>query len=529
MKIIRIILCCIVCIYGAGPVQSQNLVVNGNFEQMTACPAGISEIDKVVGWKFNINHQGTSDYYNVCAAGISGASVPKNQIGYQQPLSGNGYVGAVQYGNDNFREYLITKLFSPLESGKKYMVSLNYSLAERSSFLINCFGVHFGTTVPDGGNTYKKLNLTPQWTSNAFLSDTSQWRQLSFPYKATGGEEYMIFGNFSETSIANGNLQTLPFGDGNYCYMYFDDISVTPIDIIGNTHICEGDSATLLSLDSIVYGWAEATAPATIFSIDSIIKVAPTVTTTYLCYGYPDTFSVTVNVQSKQSHPAINDPFGICVGGSLQVDLHTIAPHIYWSDGDSNAVKVVHQPGTYTVSYWYGQCIITDSFEIVQQDTIPQLLPSGLNLCFTQSMTFHPEVPAPVSYLWQDGSTDEYYYVNGPGVYTLTASNACGQHTESITFENCLALNCEIPNAFTPNDDELNDVFGVRGCLFDEFQLRIFNRWGEEVFASNDVYRLWDGTYQGKDASEGVYFYIMNYRISGQVNKVRTGTITLIR
>ncbi|MFN8300029.1 MAG: gliding motility-associated C-terminal domain-containing protein [Chitinophagales bacterium] len=89
-----------------------------------------------------------------------------------------------------------------------------------------------------------------------------------------------------------------------------------------------------------------------------------------------------------------------------------------------------------------------------------------------------------------------------------------------------------IPNAFTPNADGKNDVFNLFGNLqaLKYLEVSIFNRIGEKVFESNDIYFNWDGTYKGKEADYGVYTYVIRVVfIDGFTPKLYKGTITLIR
>lgn len=66
-----------------------------------------------------------------------------------------------------------------------------------------------------------------------------------------------------------------------------------------------------------------------------------------------------------------------------------------------------------------------------------------------------------------------------------------------------------IPNTFTPNDDGVNDVFGVKGLGLkpEGFLMEIYDRWGEMVFSTKDINKGWDGTYKGTRSPEGVYIY----------------------
>jgi len=88
-------------------------------------------------------------------------------------------------------------------------------------------------------------------------------------------------------------------------------------------------------------------------------------------------------------------------------------------------------------------------------------------------------------------------------------------------------LSVFIPDAFTPNGDGINDTFGVKGEGIQNFNLKIFNRWGEEVFESNNPKQQWDGTYNGKPAQNDMYVYQLT--AAGIGSKIRTGSVTLVR
>lgn len=69
------------------------------------------------------------------------------------------------------------------------------------------------------------------------------------------------------------------------------------------------------------------------------------------------------------------------------------------------------------------------------------------------------------------------------------------------------------PNAFSPDGDGWNEVFGPDGHYITHFEMQIFNRWGELIYSTNDILAPWDGTYGGSPAPTGVYVY--KYRAEG--------------
>ena len=86
-----------------------------------------------------------------------------------------------------------------------------------------------------------------------------------------------------------------------------------------------------------------------------------------------------------------------------------------------------------------------------------------------------------------------------------------------------------IPNVFSPNGDEQNDVFRVRGVNIETLQLTVYNRWGEKVFESQNKNDGWDGSYKGKPCSPDVYVYHAAIVFEDGMETSRKGNVTLVR
>ena len=114
---------------------------------------------------------------------------------------------------------------------------------------------------------------------------------------------------------------------------------------------------------------------------------------------------------------------------------------------------------------------------------------------------------------------------------TLTVTDEFGCEGSVVkSFINYPVTQMYTPNAFSPNDDEVNDVFKVEGVVYSrKFKLEIFNRWGELLFETSDLKKGWDGKYQDKPVSEGVYLARVFYQgMSGEIYSIKT-TVTLLR
>jgi gliding motility-associated-like protein len=165
----------------------------------------------------------------------------------------------------------------------------------------------------------------------------------------------------------------------------------------------------------------------------------------------------------------------------------------------------------------------------------------------TAGVTVSTQPPLP------DGSNDISYNFNGMDlsamgdsievtvieegsqelIVTVIDSNGC-VNTASIIIEG-VPPEIDIPNAFTPNGDELNDVFlpvitnaeNIEG-LIEEF--RIFSRWGTEVYTEfGPNVQGWDGDFQGETAPPEVYLYVIKLRLPNGDEQIRKGDVTLIR
>jgi gliding motility-associated-like protein len=89
-----------------------------------------------------------------------------------------------------------------------------------------------------------------------------------------------------------------------------------------------------------------------------------------------------------------------------------------------------------------------------------------------------------------------------------------------------------IPNAFTPNGDGLNDKFRILGTPAEnitEYNFRIFNRWGQIIFETNNIDDAWDGTAKGQICPAGVYVWEIFYRDNNKTKITNKGTVMLLR
>jgi gliding motility-associated-like protein len=87
--------------------------------------------------------------------------------------------------------------------------------------------------------------------------------------------------------------------------------------------------------------------------------------------------------------------------------------------------------------------------------------------------------------------------------------NNCNDFSENAIVRTVRRTEIYIPSAFTPNGDDHNELFVIRGNYIVSYSMKIYNRWGEQLFVSNSIYKYWDGTFENNKVKQGTYFYVV--------------------
>jgi gliding motility-associated-like protein len=115
-------------------------------------------------------------------------------------------------------------------------------------------------------------------------------------------------------------------------------------------------------------------------------------------------------------------------------------------------------------------------------------------------------------------------------VYTVTVTdfNGCSgsaQVTVNVEVEDIT----DVPSAFSPNNDGVNDILRVLGDGIESMNFRVFNRYGQLVFETTDQNEGWDGTFNGNRLNQGVFAYTLEYTLVNGVSGEKEGSVTLIK
>ncbi len=225
-------------------------------------------------------------------------------------------------------------------------------------------------------------------------------------------------------------------------------------------------------------------------------------------------------IQSKTPNLIISGPRSACSYDTvtLQAVLAPATPATYrWSTGQTTAQINPASSGTYSVTVTANECVNTESAQLTV-DTPPTLtLPSPYtyNCAGEQAITLDPQVyETGLRYRWTPTNTTEpTLTVNVPGAYDviITAASGCAATQAFIIRDNCPPSRVYVPDAFTPNDDGINDMLVWYCESATEISIKLVDRWGEVLFTSTNDKPYWDGKYRNKRCPSGLY----TWHISG--------------
>lgn len=389
-----------------------------------------------------------------------------------------------------------------------------------------------------GNNQLARLqfSINGQTIGNIFTAPTatSQWQQF-YQIWNSGNSTTATIRILNQNTVGSGNDFALD--DISFSPMYPCEDSVTvevliPLYALPDTvEACIGDAKTLYPLDNdTIDAFCTAQAPVE----PEIIR-------------YPSHAQVTVMGTGNEQFQIQFDPdfvgedtllYRICCVNSCDTAMVTLISKGYTSEfWDTACVQYAWNGHTYSATGDYDQhfsaadgCDSTVTMHLTILNPTVSIVSNNPDFCST-----HETVLEVVSdfehFVWTTGDTTTFISVEEPGTYSVTGSNAFCDGRANITIDNCEVM-VYLPTAITPSrSDGINDLFSIPESVRSEisdFEILIFNRWGEIIFASTDKNFVWDGNVKGKPAVGGVYLYQMRYTPAAGKPVVARGTVTVL-
>jgi gliding motility-associated-like protein len=390
----------------------------------------------------------------------------------------------------------------------------------------------------DCRNMQSQLNVTGvgtrfEWTPSPSLSSTEIKNPIATPTTTTS---YIVKG-----TVANG------------CSAYDTlEVIVYPKPVIrtsNDTTICKNTAAQLWVAGGNTYEWSPSITLNNPSS--SSPQASPTVNTKYyvkvtdnIACEYLD--SVSVFITPDPTFTVTTDP-EICKEGKVQL-LATGGDTYNWSPSDgltnANIANPVASPintKDYTVTITKLECNQTSSLttKIVVLPS-PEINANKSNDIDCSQFQSQLTASGAAKFIWTPATTlsnaNIFNPIASPNVTTsyivkgISNLGCEGFDTVVVKVENINKSGYLMPNAFSPNNDGMNDCFRVKywGTV-DDFEFSIYNRWGVRLFRANTPEACWDGTYKGVLQDGGVYVYMIKARTFCEPKVFRKGTFVLVR
>ena len=476
---------------------TDNLLLNGSFESYNRCPVSYtydSNYNVSAFWQYG-THTFEADYYHNLNCIYDSAQVMLHMPPDLPLPDGKGFISILNSAyinpipeNEMAKSYVGQCLQTPLKPGEQYTLSF---YAGRFRSWDNFTGKIFPFTVAVFGNAncnavpFGKLNVI----GNGCPSNYPGWVLLGKTKVTSNGEWIQTKINFTVPSEIN----VIEIGA---------DCSILP-PIIDLT-----DSTTFLDYH--------------IYYLDEL-HLLPTKD-----FPFEYIHAQTASGCDRNGHPVLEAP--VFANATYQWYKDSIA--IRGATGITYQLPEVTGKNYYNVLISTpGKCIITEPFLAIPGGLNKLNIPTDTVLCTNSSLVLAPVIDG-ITYSI-NGAINTDVTINKQGNYSIIATDNYGcQRTFKINVVEQKCSDCELslPNAFTPNGDGRNDIFKAKlFCNFSEFDFKIFNRWGEKIFESQNSNRGWDGTYLGNKMLPDVYVYFINYKTASHVIKTAKGTVILIR
>jgi gliding motility-associated-like protein len=205
---------------------------------------------------------------------------------------------------------------------------------------------------------------------------------------------------------------------------------------------------------------------------------------------------------------------------------------IVWADGAFSTPRTVTATGLYTGTIQNTCGSSTDAVLVTLDSLLYADTLISMEICDGVAGEIELDYDNTFTWIWPDGENDSSYRFASTANFVLEVASACGSFDVAVDLT---AINCTagifIPNSFTPDGDGINDVWlpvvndvTIKTCS-------VYNRWGDEIFVSNNESPVWTGNFKGGPyfVQDHIYTYLLEYVDQSGNIQIAKGHITLIR
>jgi len=373
---------------------SQNLVPNYSFENHNSPNVDSGFNDPyygVHGW----------DGFLTCDLhydGFGGTDIGGSNWGFQQPFSGDAMAGIRMYHDDyeEWHEFIFTKLADPLEAGVVYSVSVRVSPSEGSLYATDDFGICLSKIKPpprevaNGDDTYVYYErYSPQIENpeGAFITNANTWTEVSGSFKAEGGEEYLIIGNFKPDSLTSFKEQWDDPEQSAYLFVDHVVLEKCPLPICVefplDTILC-GKNTILLdaTTDQAIYNWNTN-------SNEPIQEVSESGNYWVDVTAGGCTWREEINIEVINDF-SLGEDTVICDDSPLVLNPELENANYLWNNTFTDPKFKIEESGSYWVEVNTNECLYRDTIEVKFIDDYTSLYPNPSNGIFKYESTLDP-------------------------------------------------------------------------------------------------------------------------------------------
>lgn len=265
------------------------------------------------------------------------------------------------------------------------------------------------------------------------------------------------------------------------------------------------------------------------------------------CFDEEQTLDKTIKVTFRTQVDVVQDSIRVCEGDAITLGANDVSDANYEWIGPNDYFEEVQFPNRESVSIndagiyevigiVFGCATFPDFVEVSVVQTPQPYLGVDSVIC-TRNDAVHELNPGEyVDYSWQDGSINPTFLVADPGMFTVEVQDKFGcMGRDSIFLEPQCPTIVYMPNAFAPLRNNDNNLFGL-GVFSPsdvlDMDLKVYDRWGNLMFHTNDPAKKWDGLVEGAVVEQGSYGWVLNYTGYDEVGDTFTesliGTLFII-
>lgn len=332
-----------------------------------------------------------------------------------------------------------------------------------------------------------------------------QWKTLD-PADMSGNNTYLPIPNqIMDRTISDNLPDKIDFSYDNACKQFTVNFKIEHDAIYDSVLWQFGNTVSTSSNRNTSFSFKDEG--------DYVVKLVG-----YIC-GQADTVSKILRVR-EQPKPDLGNDTAVCYGSIVTLKSNIKADAYLWSDSTALEQMTLTQGGKYWLQLAFGDCKRADTIQVIQNPKIWTALGDEYYVCEDDKDLIKLNAGEKFNqYKWTPtGDTTQWIIVGDVGDYFVAVKDyrGCIGSDGTQVKRRCPVKVC-FPNIFTPNNDGLNDNYAPKGKDVVTFNMKIYNRWGQLVFETNDMTKTWNGYVKGEAANADVYVYTATY--SGYFNK----------